>query len=832
MEEIYSIIRDGSLADVRRFIEQQRIAESVNNLTDQDGLTPYLVAAEAGHTEIFDYLASLPNFDVTKKDKHNLNALLLATIRGRMEMFDHPVKKHKFDTSQSLHYAIRNSGDLKTVEHLLTNHAFPVTDDLIKFARDCNKPAVATYLDKIAKLNEALQVAIKNKDFPTFKNLCEKQGAKPKSTARSLAEDAALNGALNIFEYLAQRRDYNYLDRTFLAQEALFKKNWRLLESLLFKENLDPNLGFSYEGKSYNSLYEFAETRFDNEASNNEAYAYLKNLKKENEEFTQAVKNNDQDLILGDRILQSTINRAALQCAASGNLEIYQKISRSKKFDKNFCDEKGRNIFHLAVTSGNVEFVDYLLESYQFSLDNISKPEIFTAAQNFPKLETYLVKKDAWFLLKKNPDLGKEISAVFYDETKSEEEIIAAFEDLKTITENPYRLARHLFKNEPGNYFDTISYLTDRGFTKLYAKLAANEPELRIGYKYNLFHFYHAAESAKNGHERFSENYAVFEEAMGSFGDSSHIFLLERGRRDTALEAYLEGLLTSGRVVTKRLSSEEIVSCLIPSKNNLKHWRSSDPSVFYSFQTPVGWTDIPFDEEEKKFFNSVVAKAAKNIIVPVEEIRLTAEELQAVVENRFDKNVFFIVKGQIEGNAVYPITTSHQNRNEVAHKIIIVPVEKILGREYAMLHQLAIGIADLKHPSYYDSSIDTEPNCDNSVTIADSIMSHICPPGSYSAGCFNRGGRGDDEFPDYLGFREADVRAISRSLVRQYPELENQTCAPEENQIATMQMILVAFLLGAVATYFLARPRARMEPTNTDEVVARVAARDDPQQHG
>lgn len=820
-------------------IEKNNLGNIVNSFTNADGATPYLAAAEMGNVKMYDYLASLPNFEVSRVDNNGFNALFLATLRGKTEMFDHLVAHYKCDYRSTkrdgsdnirpIDYAIKY-GNKNMVEHLIANYPYSIGNYLISYAEKNGQQEIVDFLKEKAELNLKLSAEITDHNLAGFKKLCEENGAKPQSAGVNLAEFAALNDAVDIFEYLIEEHNFTNFDSTFLAKESLFKNDPKLLKSLLLKQNFDPEKQFHYEGKDYN-LYQLSQARFKNAASQ-----FLEEFKTTNERFIKAVEDGNQELtaeLLNQNLIhKNTLNQAVLNSAAAGNLEIYQLLSQNKKLE---ADNK--NVLRLVAASGNIDFVDYLTKQPEFSFEQDSKNKIFAQViKDCPEdkklgMLSYLVSQDIGFLFRDdyathlagsskrlmhystdNKQVNDFLTATGANVRKildgglnqpSEKESINLFEALREFTENPYKVAKYSFKMAaPDSRFEyngITSFLADREFKNLYSKLVTNEPELGLDYKKNVLTLYDVASEKKD--------FTFFEFVMSKFGNSDHLNKLHLLEKDE----YLENLVRSGKIKPKQHSPEEIISCILPGEESLKRWKSKDPQVFYSFQLPLGRSEKTFSNAEQEFFNDVVSKAAKDLLVPVQEKKLSDEELRAVAENKFDKNIFFMLKEQIESNAQY---ATEKDGDKSTYKIIILPIEEILDREYSMLHQLAIGVGDLKHPSTYEDITRNNPDCGFGITTDDTLMSHICAPNSYSPDCFNMfSDKVIEGFATEIKLREADVKALTRSLVQQYPELSHKAvefdnqrefCQSDERQLSADDLLLTTMLFGCV-TLFLAK---------------------------
>lgn len=885
---ILSVIEDGSLERLQIYIAKAGIAEIVNTLTNSDGLTPYLKAAEAGKTAIYDYFASLPHFDSNKTDNYGLNALTLATLRSRTQMFDHLVEEYDFKIDQTIrtegirhitpiYYAVER-GNKEMVKHLVSRHLYTASDDLMQYGTSLGKTEITDYLKNIANLNQQLSAEITDHNLQNFRQLCEKQGAKPKSAQQNLAEFAAINGAIDIFEYLIDVQGFNErdVDLKYLAVESLFINNSKLLEVLLLKYDFNPEQKVIDDHQHSQNLYEYSSY-----TPKSETGVYLNSVQLLNSAFTAAIVEQNIDLVSEilsqQKVLKHNINEAAIQCVSDGNLELYQIISRNPKFDKNTCDEDGNSLLFHAVVSGNTDLVDHLISDQQFSFATESRNKLMMGVlekcddSKKAAMVSYLINKDIGFVfvddfaefpgietIAKQTKIGpsadrlkdysqlansnnqeaqdiiiaaqEKVRAIFHkflDQNQSERtesQIIKLFKDLAETTENPYSTAKYLFQSNDDpqhQYLDLARYLTRHNFRNLYRKMAGSEPELRADQNRNGAAFLMAAFEQNSVDPSKSVKYLYehcqfFEFAIENFGDVKEInrILVHKDFvKDTDIQApfvYLRSMINSGRLPSAKLSEAEIVSCIIPQDEDLKYWKSKNPEVFYSFQKLENGNEIEFNSAEKNFFNQLVVRSQKDMLVPVRPINLSEEELQAIREQRFDKNVFFIVKqADLNANAVYPRTK--QDGNMVGHKIIIVGAGRILDNEYSMLHQLAIGVADLKHSSYYNSEIDTEPNCDYGVTISDTVMSHLCDEGTYSGHCYNllimRNQK--DQFKEEVKFRESDVTAITTSLVTQYPDLAQKAiefdnarkfCPADERAgyVQASQIMLATVLLGSV----------------------------------
>ncbi len=896
-EKVRTLIDQGDLSNLRAYLLKEGLTDTVNTLTNSDGLTPYLMAAEYGKTAIYDYLASLPNFNPTQQDNHGLNALSLATLRGKTAMFDHLVEKYGFSIGQTIrkeggrhitpiYYAVQHN-QTKMAKHLISHHLYGVSNDFIQYCTESGKTDVADYLKNLANLNQQLSAEISDHNLENFRKLCEAQGAKPKSAQQNLAEFAAINGALDIFKYLIDEQGFTKreIDLHYLATESFFINNPKLLEVLLLKYDFNPEQSLTYGDQEFTSLYQYSSTIH---GSSNDVSRYLRSVETSNRHFKQAVQDQDPllitEILSGGQVLKKNINDAALQCAINGNLELYKILAENPKFDQNTRDQDGHNaLFHAAV-SGNTRFVDYLISDRGFSFSEESRNQIMTAVlqkcDESKKFEmvSYLISKDIGFVFDDNfaqfpgiqtiakqmpiltqdswarhssasRDRLKDYSELlhsqtpevrdliiqaqertraifhsFLDRQNQESQIIERFADLQGSTENPYSAAKYLFSSQDHpthEYLDLARFLTTQNYRTLYSRMAEAEPALRadrnkIGGAFLIASL-----------EQESENsIKFFEFALENFGDVKEInrILVQKDfdqYEDTAeaevkqkVFIYLKSLIDSGRIPVTRLPQEEVVSCIIPQDQDLKFWKSPNPEVFYSFEVLQNQGE-QFNQEEQRFFNQLVERSQKDLLVPVREIKLSKEDLQAIEADRFDKNVFFIIKRQnLKANAAYPKT--HDEENRIGHRIIIVNAGAILNRTPSMLHQLAIGVAGLKHSSDYGSSVDTPPNCDHSVTLDDTMMSHLCDGGDYSAHCYNLliFSKEKDHFPreKVASFRESDVTAITKSLVKQYPGLDqkaiefnnHRNSCPAEQRFGyseASQLMLAAVVLGNVIRY-------------------------------
>ncbi|MES2961919.1 MAG: hypothetical protein V4694_05990 [Pseudomonadota bacterium] len=871
---IIDAINSGSIKALQELLTEHELTETVNKMTDPDKLTPYLRAAKIGKPELYDYFSTLPHFDVNRTDKHGLNALFLTTLTGKTAMFDHLVTNYGFDpksTHQKItpDYYAAVAGRKEMLQHLLTRYNYPVTPDLINFANNNGQTAIGDYLKEVAQLNQKLSAEISDKNLPAFRKLCESGGAKPKSATNNLAEFAALNGASDIFEYLVDRHNFREFDAQLLANDALERNDSRLLEVLFLKYDLEPQVSPSH--------------------LQNDAAKYLANLNSANQKFSKAVKENNLALtaeILSQKLVfKSSINDAALEAAANGNLELYKLISQNPKFDKKIRDENGHSILFSAATSGDVKTVDYLITEQGFSFENESRNQIFAAVvKNCPedkkddkKLEmlSFLIAKDIGFIFKDDykqhaqeatarlenysgilQDQDSEIKNLLsrarqkvkkisddFLSNRSQDKIIADFEELQTVSENPYQAAKYLFKSDSNQeYTPLISFITQNNYKKLYQEIASNEPELRFDHNDNAAEFYSAAIKKGNQFKSHTSGFDVFEFAAENFGDTRQILGLQyETGKDQWLHGYLSRLAASGKIPQKQYSTEEIVTCILPKDSDLISWKAKDdPNIYYSFQNP-NLPGLPkgktFTKKEKDLFRNVVQQTKDDIFVPINEIELSVEDLIALRGNSFNKNVFFIYKAPLNDHmhADYRYVKQDFER-EVSQKFFILPASGTFD-EYAALHQLAIGVAGLKHPSFYGANIDNSPYCDYDVTTSQTVMSHICDNNFYSTECFNvvdsskkaaSSGR--------IAFTQADIAAMTTSLAKQFPsvderlvELENQNnFTPWDSQSSykssyadAAQITLGALALVGAVKYlasYLFRPGNKVEKGSSTKV--------------
>lgn len=873
--QISSIIESGSLEHLRNFVSQNNLAESINTLTNEDELTPFLLAAECGKTQIYDYLATLPHFNTTQTDKYGLNALSLATLRYHPQMFDHLIYRYDFDRDQTIqregrlnitpiHYAAK-LGHLGMIKHMTENHLYGVPENLISYCHSINQHQIGDYLQHLFDLNQQLEAEISDNNLENFKKLCEQQGAKPKSAQKNLAEHAAINGAIEIFEYLIDHHgfDEKTVDLKFLAAESLFIGDRRLIETIIFKYDFDLEQNFSNGQENFPNLYRYADR-----TPNNDCQKFLAEVEQANLAFVQAVQDNKIDVISQilsqGKVLKLTLNDVALQLARDGNLEIFKLVASHPKFDKHLHDQNNKSLLHLAATSGNTELVNFLIDDQQLSFDTESKSKILTEVlikcpeNKKSQMVSSLIRSDIGFLFDdKSPDNSsgnikdysqilrsqksairtliekpqeklKEIFAVFSlqaDQPKSESEIITLFQSLGDFTDNPFSSTKYLFNSSADPlhpYIDFARFVTKNNFRDLYTKIAESSREMRLDHNHNGAAFLIAAFDigAERKNSRYEDPEIQFLEfANQKFGSINELnrMMVYKDFGNHPIEGtmnFIRFLINSGKIPKIESSTDQIVSCIIPKDEDLIFWKSKKPEVFYSFQTLDKEDGQEFNAAEQRFFNELVRKTQQDIIVPVQQITLSKAELDAVREDRFEKNVFFITKDNINANAVYP--SQHKKAGNLqGYKKIIVHPKDIIGPEHKMLHQLAIGVAGLKHPAYYNSAIDSEPNCDYGVTISDSIMSHLCDQNNYSSSCYNLiiYREEKERMPENISFREADVMAITKSLVKQYPELDQraiefdnarETC-DYKPQINSSQIMMAAVALGALIRYFVNR---------------------------
>ena len=773
-------------------------------------------AAIAGNTEMFQHLVEKYGFDP----------------KIRSEYFS------------MLDFVIINSHE-KMVDHLISHNLITVGQSSINLAHRQGHPKIAANLQNVLNLNRELSAAITSKDLPRFKMLCEKKGAKPKAHDTNLAEFAAINNSVDIFKYLVKEQNFTDIDKKYLTESSLLANNMELAQFMLLEQDFNPDEKFYYKSVEYNSFYDFSKNKgFKNEVAAfikevEEANRnFVEAVKNGDDEL--AIQ-----LFSSKLIIKKNFDSALRHCASNGNLDLYKTLSASTRFNKSILNKNGHSLLRLATKSGNVEFVNYLLNEQEFSFVNEAKNEVFSAVlKSCPqdkRLEmlSYMIAHDAGFLFK--DDFSKlktsnrnnlyrlkdyslegqsnEIVSLIHDshkkiidlhtvlESNNEQGTISEFEKLKSKINNPYSLVKYLYKTQSfypeEEYYELITTLTKQKAKDLYAKIAENEPELRFDYKSNSLAFYSASSSISiaSGYSpnlfrvpilTFTEKLVgndveFFEFAAKNFGDTASLRKITPNSFDSSTTTYLKNLINSEEVSKgKSYTDEEVAACLIPRISDRAQWKNiDDPRVFYSFQVPKGHSDaISFSKEEQDFFNSVVSEATQDIIVPVQPISLTEEELKSVSDKKYDKNVFFIIKSKqpflTPENPHHVKYISYFSDNyhpsHLSHKVITMPSEGLLNSKYAALHQLAIGAADLRHPDQYNSLTKME-NCDNFSTTNATLLSHICDTEFTSPHCFNDLNHlqtGTKEFTGNVHYRPADIISMTESLLQQFPQLKDQ----------------------------------------------------------
>lgn len=782
------------------------------NTADDQGINALQRSAISGHPEMFDHLVKKYGFD----------------------------PKRKFGHFSMLDFMIYNAPK-NMLDHFLSNYISPVDDQSLENAKNSKNRNAEPYIKNILNLNLQLSAAIADKDLEHFKMLCEKQGAKPKTHSSNLAEFAAVNNAIDIFKYLVTEHNFHELDSKYLTEWALFGNNLELAEFMIMQQDFDPTKKFYYEKVEYPTFYDFASQKEFNNDVSSYLQSVREDNQKFIQAFKGGNKSAVIEVFSHQRILKKNLDSALFRCATSGDLELFRTLATSNRFDESIVDKDGHNLLHIAAASGNVEFVDYLLTDRKMSFLEEDKGKIFdTILKECPKekrhdILSYLLSRDIGFLFAndfdKLPSANKENSYRLKDchlaeqdsetvklitnaqnkvikialdlenlSTPSQQQIIDEFESLKTLTQNPYSAVKYLYKTQTiypeDQYYQLITTLTKHNAQDLYSKIATHEPELRFDHENNAIAFFSASSSITiaTGYtpnlvraptlivtEKIAgNNVDFFEFAASNFGNSGSVIQANLATSDSSSKQYLKTLANSDKIPqARKYSDDEVAYCITPQDRGFNRWNSNDPQIFYSFQVPKDSSHtISFTQEEQDFFNSVIDKSAKDIIVPVKQITLSEVELENI--NHLDKNILFIVKSQqplLYDHGIHHVAYFNTMRDTykpsyISHKVIEMPAEE-LNSEYMALHQIAIGVADLKHPTSYHNEI-SDPNCDHSITTDHTVMSHICGIDAVSVNCFNDPNSiqtGTKGFNGEIGFRNADIKAMTQSLLKQFPQL-------------------------------------------------------------
>lgn len=836
------------------------------NAVDSDGCTPALRAAIRGDIEMYDYLAGQKGFK-NVSDKYGNDAAILAVIFGHVKMYDHLMDNHGFDPKavdlQGNNALIKAVSALKSasfrediaiLKHLLSKYPMPL-DKKNKYgntaedeARMAGKGEVGMFLNQAAMSNYVLKDELKRwysprEKFAKIKQMCEHQGLIPQSFKPSLTEIAAVEGNIELYDYLISQHGFKVKTSDIVAAVKAGKDEFVINAVTKYK----PNVDFAEKGgvsisQALNSVADEANIDFDEDyeiptaessASRKLAKDLVEKLSKENQrlmekhqhlinqarngasfaELLSAIDDGvpfdevDSDgcnialiaALNGDIPLYDSLikkypelksskdkfgNNALILSASKGHTQMFDHLLDVHNFDPNTFNHNGYDAFKMAALQNEVKMVDHFLKRYPQSLFDYFELNSAMAVDGSVNIYTAKVGAEQSKIFKELKDNGcDEVDKYLRDKIEKTSLLVSAVRDPFTFQ----KLCKDgaLPQAFSGKYH---KYIIPEGVKKIFplARETLKDPEcdLNLGLKT----FISMIEGATENYSYLVNNYEEFK--IESFDLFLAVYFKNQDLCDRILDNYqnisitaksLESLITIATMLGDEASAkkmlttatksyyteEELVGCITSNPNNpiLRTWtRRDDPIVYYTFQQPphpAHVTEGKFSDNEKEIFREIIGSETSKLIVPIQEISFTKEELANMDQISKTKNIIFVTKGK-------PFCASKGDDAGASsiindkYRIMNFP-DNVIARRY-VTHELG-HILDLKHPAQYEKP-DHAPFCDKATT-HDTIMSYETPDALVPKHLRNKDFTSEPE----LGFKPADIKAINKAWAEKNPEL-------------------------------------------------------------